>query len=124
MPHHSQPIGLGKTAVYCLVKQPYGNLFFCGKCFFFRNMTFFIQLRKIFSEPFLWKVKFIVHKAVPAVPPQKQGIRRTGNFPFCPGDRGTDRFTPAECFPFFTKHESSTDSIPRTCPTCFESCSW
>ena len=64
----ANPPDLEQAAMHCLVKQPYGNLIFCGKYFFFQNMVFFVPLRKIFPEPFLRKIKFIIHKAVPVVP--------------------------------------------------------
>ncbi len=89
MPHHNQPTGPETDRCVLPGSAALRQSHFLWKCFFFRNMAIFVQLRKIFPEPFLRKVKFIVHKAVPVAPPQKQGIRRAGSLPFCPGGRST-----------------------------------
>lgn len=107
----ANPLHMEQATMYCMVKQPYGNLIFRGKCFFFRNMTFFIKLRIIFPEPLLWKVKFIIHKAVPIVTDKSREYAGLAVFCFAQ-TAAVLALHPAECFPFFTKHVSSTDSIP------------
>ena len=119
----ANPPHLNQAAVYCLVKQPYGNLIFRGKCFFFRNMAFFVKQRKIFPEPLLWKIKFIIHKAVPVVPGKSKEY--AGLTVFCFAQTAAVLVLHfGGMFPFFTKHVSSTDSIPGICSTCLESSPW
>ena len=119
----ANPPHLNHAAVYYLVEQPYGNLIFRGKCFFFRNMAFFVKQRKIFPEPLLWKIKFIIHKAVPVVPGKSKEY--AGLTVFCFAQTAAVlAFHSGGMFRFFTKHVSSTDSIPGTCPTCLESSPW
>ncbi len=103
--------------------QPYGNLIFRGKCFFFRSMAFFVKQRKIFPEPLLWKIKFIIHKAVPVVPGKSKEC--AGLTVFCFAQTAAVlAFHSGGMFRFFTKHVSSTDSIPGICSTCLESSPW
>lgn len=86
-------LNLEQAAIHYLVKQPYGNLIYGGKCFFFRNMAFFVQLRKIFPVPFPRQVKSIIHKAVTLVPGKSKEYAGL-SFSFCPGDRNTS--TPSQ----------------------------
>ena len=124
MPHHNQPTGPETDRCVLPGSAALRQSHFLWKCFFFRNMAIFVQLRKIFPEPFLRKVKFIVHKAVPVAPPAKARDTPGWQSSVLPRRPQYWRFTPAGCFPFFTKHVSSTDSIPGACPTCLESSSW
>ena len=114
----ANPSDLEQTAVYCLVKQPYSNLIFCGKCFFFRNMAFFVQLCKIFPEPFLRKVKFTVHKAVPVVPRKSREYAGLAVFRFAQA-AAVLALHPGGMFPFFHKTRIIYGQHTRGLPNLF-----
>lgn len=97
-------LDLELAALDHLVEHASGNLIFGGKCMSLRDMTFLTQLRKLITKPFLRNLQFIVHKPITIVTRRPQ---------YC-------HFTPTECFPFFTKLVSSTDSIPAPAPICLE----
>ena len=71
----------------------------------------------------LWKIKFIIHKAVPVVPGKSKEY--AGLTVFCFAQTAAVlAFHSGGMFRFFTKHVSSTDSILGICSTCLESSPW
>ena len=69
------------------------------------------------------KVKFIIHKAIPVVSGKSKEYTGLAVFRFAQA-ASVLALHPGGSFPFFTKHVSSTESIPEACPTCLESSFW